>query len=283
MFFRTILALIFIFSPVLSQNKFEKIILPGMEYASGTRVQNAYRGISFIIPRDWKGAMPPDQRVFLMSSSIKPGMGIAIFQSAFSEEQIIQYLSQEQNLGDNIILKPVGKPKVSGNKITMEYTSMTNAGFALALRGKFNNTVVFLFTGPAKQKDYYLQILEKIQPTVVFLSPNPKKLKNAWTDALSGKMLKKVSVEDDARGYPTVMHLCAEGKTRIILPGDHVTIDSEPTLIDGLWEVETDGAQSFLVITPSKRKPVRARLNVMGSYVVLENGRYFLTSSNVCR
>jgi hypothetical protein len=283
MFFRIILFLIFISIPIYSQNKLEKIILPGMEYTAGTRIQNAYRGISFIIPRDWKGAMPPDQRVLLMSSDVKPGMGIAIFQSAFSEAQIIQYLSQSQNLGDNIILKPVGKPKVSGNKITMEYTSMTNAGFALALRGKFNNTVVFLFTGPVNQKDYYLQILEKIQPTVVFLRPDPSKLRGAWENALTGKMLKKVSVEDDAGDYPTVMHLCSEGKTRIIIPGDHVTIDSEPTLIDGFWEVETDGAQSYLVITPLKQKSVQARLNVMGSYVVLENGRYFLTSSNVCR
>jgi hypothetical protein len=227
--------------------------------------------------------MPPDQRVFLLSSNVKPGMGIAIFQSAFSEEQIVQYLGQSQNLGDNIILKPVGKPKVSGNKITMEYTSMTNAGYALALRGKYNNTVVFLFTGPAKQKNYYLQILEKIRPTVVFLSPNPKKLKNAWTDALTGKMLKKVSVEDDVGDYPTLMHLCAEGRTRIILPGDQLTINSEPALIEGFWEVETDAAQSYLVITPSKRKPVRARLNVMGSYVVLESGRYYLTNSSECR
>ena len=137
MFFRTILFLIIISIPIYSQNKMEQIILPGKEYGAGTRVQNAYRGVSFIIPRDWKGAMPPDQSVFLMSSKVKPGMGIAIFQSAFSEEQIIQYLSQSQNLGDNIILKPVGKPKVNGSKITMEYTSMTNAGFALALRGKF--------------------------------------------------------------------------------------------------------------------------------------------------
>jgi hypothetical protein len=47
--------------------------------------------------------------------------------------------------------------------------------------------------------------------------------------------------------------------------------------------VETDGAQSYLVITPVKQKAVRAQLNVIGSYVVLENGRYDLTSSNICR
>jgi hypothetical protein len=282
--FRKTALIVFIFSFVtFAQNQLEQVILPGKEYPAGTRVQNAYRGISFIIPRDWQGAMPPDQRVFLMNSPNKPGMGIAIFQSAFSEAEIIRYLSQSQNLGDNIILKPVGEPKVSGNDIRMEYTSMTNTGVALAIRGNFNNTVIFLFTGPANLKDYYRQLLDKIKPTVVFLSPDPSKLRKAWENALTGKMLKKVSVEDDAGNYPTLMHLCPDGKTRIVLPADHLTMESEPTLIDGFWKVETDDAQSYLVITPVKQKAVRARLNVIGSYVVLGNGRYYLTSSNICK
>jgi hypothetical protein len=79
------------------------------------------------------------------------------------------------------------------------------------------------------------------------------------------------------------MHLCPDGKTRIELPADHLTMESEPTLIDGFWKVETDGAQSYLVITPVKQKAVRAQLNVIGSYVVLENGRYYLSDSNMCR
>ena len=281
---RKIILFVFLFSlSSFSQNQLEQIILPGKEYPAGTRVQNAYRGISFIIPRDWQGAMPPDQRVFLMNSRNKPGMGIAIFQSAFSEAEIIRYLGQSQNLGDNIILKPVGEPKVSGTDIRMEYTSMTNTGVALAIRGQFNNTIILLFTGPADLKNYYRQLLDKIKPSVIFLSPDPSKLIKAWENALTGKMLKKVSVEDDAGNYPMLMHLCANGKTRMVLPADHLTLESEPALVDGFWKVETDNAQSYLVITPVKQKAVRAQLNVIGSYVVLENGRYYLTDSNLCR
>ena len=128
MYIKFFLILITLVMVGYAQKVSDQVIIPGREYMAGTRVQNAYRGVSFIIPRDWKGAMPPDQRIFLMSSDQKAGVGIAIFQSAVSEQEIVQYLKQSQNLGDNVILKPVGEPKIAGSKITMNYTSMTSEG-----------------------------------------------------------------------------------------------------------------------------------------------------------
>jgi hypothetical protein len=268
---------------VFAQNHSEQIILPGKEYRAGTRVQNAYRGVSFIIPRDWNGAMPPDQRVFLMSSHVKAGVGLAIFQSTVSEVDIIQYLKKSQNLGDNIILKPVGEPKVSGSQISMEYTSMTNSGYAVALSGPYKNTVLLLFAGPTKDKEYFKKLIDKMNSTVKFSVPDPSKLSAAWASALYGKMLKKVSMDDNEGAFPTVVHLCQEGKAQVSLPGDPSNIGSTPTLIDGTWKVNSEAAQALLVLTPSRGKTVRASLDVFGSYVILEGGRYFLTTSDVCK
>jgi len=268
---------------IFAQKYSDSTILPGKEYYAGVRVLNAYRGVSFIIPRDWKGAMPPDQRIFLMSSHVKAGVGLAIFQSGVSESDIVQYLKQTQNLGDNVILKPVGEPKVSGSQISMEYTSMTNSGYALALSGSYQNTVVFLFAGPAKEKEYFKKLMEKLQGSVIFSKPDPSKLSAAWIRALSGKMLKKVSADDSEGAFPTVVHLCQEGKAQITLPGDPTNIGSNPNLIDGSWEVNTQGAQAFLVLTPSRGKTVQASLDVFGSYVILDGGRYFLTASDMCK
>jgi hypothetical protein len=267
----------------LAQNNTDQIILPGKEFRAGARVQNAYRGVSFIIPRDWKGAMPPDQRVFLMSSHIKAGIGLAIFQSAVSKADIVQYLNQSQNLGDNVILKPVGEPKISGSQISMEYTSMTNSGYAVAQSGPYKNTVLLIFAGPSKDKEYFKKLVDKMNSTVKFSVPDPSKLGAAWTRALSGKMLKKVSVDDSEGAFPTVVHLCREGKAQASLPGDPTNIGSNPTLIDGTWKVVPEAAQSYLLFVPSRGKTVRASLDVFGNYVILEGGRYFLTTSDKCK
>lgn len=275
----------FILIPLVTfaQKSSEMVILPGEEYAAGTRVQNAYRGVSFIIPRDWRGAMPPDQRIFLMTSEQKAGVGLAIFQSSVSESDIIQYLKQSQNLGDNIILKPVGKPKINRSEITMEYTSMTSTGHALAKSGPFQNTIVFLFAGPVEDREYFLKVLQKMNTSVKFSKPDPGKLISAWTRALSGQMLKKVSVDDSQGIFPTVLHLCPEGKAQATLPEDPTNIGNQPTLVDGNWNVIADGAQSYLQFTPSRGKVVRASLDVFGNYVILQGGKYHLTRSDVCK
>ncbi|MCK5454765.1 MAG: hypothetical protein KAJ16_10405 [Calditrichia bacterium] len=283
MILKTLLLLFTCSITIFAQNNSDQIILPGKEYRAGTRIQNAYRGVSFIIPRDWKGAMPPDQRVFLMSSHVRAGVGLAIFQSAVSKADIVQYLKQSQNLGDNVILKPVGEPKINGTQISMEYTSMTNSGYALALKGPHKNTVVFLFAGLTKDKEYFKKLVEKLNSSVLFSIPDPSKLSAAWANALYGKMLKKVSVDDSEGAFPTVVHLCKEGKVQVSIPGKAIDLDSAPTLIDGTWKVKSEAAQAYLVLTPSRGKTVRASLDVFGSYVILQGGRYFLTTSDVCK
>ena len=282
MILKTLLLIAALSITVIAQNRTDQVILPGKEFRAGARVQNAYRGVSFIIPRDWKGAMPPDQRVFLMSSHVIAGIGMAIFQSAVSEAEIVQYLKKIQNLGENVILKPVGEPKINESQITMEYTSMTNSGYALARSGPYKNTILFLFAGPTKDKEYYKKLVDKLNSTVKFSVPNPSMLSTAWASALYGKMLKNVSVDDPTGSFPTVVHLCQDGKAQAVLTTERKNIDETPTLINGSWRVKSEGAQAYLVFTPSQGKTVRASLDVFGNYVILEGGRYFLTASDMC-
>jgi hypothetical protein len=283
MILKTVLLIVVLSITLIAQNSTDQVILPGKEFRAGARVQNAYRGVSFIIPRDWKGAMPPDQRVFLMSSHVKAGVGLAIFQSTVKQADIVQYLNQSQNLGDNIILKPVGEPKISRSQISMEYTSMTNSGYAVALSGPYKNTVLFLFAGPTKDKEYFKKLVDKMNSTVKFSVPDPSKLSAAWASALYGKMLKKVSVDDKEGEFPAVVHLCRDGKAQAILPTERKNIGETPTLIEGSWKVKSEGAQTSLVFTPSRGKTVKVSLDVFGSYVILEGGRYYLTASDLCQ
>lgn len=283
MYIRWLFILITYAFAVYPQNVSEQVILPGKEYMAGTRVQNAWRGVSFIVPRDWKGAMPPDQKVFLMSSDRKAGIGIAIFQSEVSEQAIISYLKQPQNLGDNIILKPVDEPRIDGSNVYMNYTGINGEGQALAINGPYRNTVLFLFAGPPDDKTYFQNVLKKLESSVIFSIPDPAKLEKAWIKGLSGKMLRKVSVDDSKGVFPTEVHLCTAGTAQYSLPVNPGEVNDKPAMRDGTWKIETSGAQVFLVLSPSGLKTVKASLDVFGSYVILQGGKYFLTASNICK
>lgn len=283
MYVRWFLILITFAFEVYTQNASEQVILPGKEYMAGTRIQNAWRGVSFIIPRDWKGAMPPDQGAFLMNSDRKAGIGIAIFQSEVSEPAIVSYLKQPQNLGDNIILKPVDEPRIDGSKIYMNYNSVNGKGRALAISGPYQNTVMFLYAGPSADTSYFQNLLEKLGSSVVFSHPDPARLGKAWERALSGKMLKKVSADDSDSSFPAVSHLCPGRAGHYTLQANLETGDDNPTPVGGTWKIETSGTEAFLVVYPSGQKPVKVSLDNFGNVVILQGRRYFLTASALCK
>jgi hypothetical protein len=265
------------------QNVSEQVILPGKEYTAGTRVLNTYQGVSFIIPRDWQGAMPPDQNILLMSSERKAGIGIAIYLSELSQQDVIQYLKQPQNLGDNIILKPAGEPHMEGSRFSMNYIGINGVGKALAISGAERNAVLLLFAGPATDTTYFQNLLKKLGNSVVFSKPDPTKLGRAWQKALGGKMLKKVIADDSEGSFPAVSHLCPGGAGHFASQDNFEKGDNDPTLVDGTWKIETSGTRAFLVVYPLGKKPIKVSLDSIGNTIILQGERYFLTSSDVCK
>jgi hypothetical protein len=282
-YLRSFLILITFFGALYAQKASELVILPGKEYMAGTRVLNAYCGISFIVPRDWKGAMPPDQNIFLMSSERKAGIGIAIYLGEVNQQDVIQYLRQPRNLGDNIILKPVGEPLMEGSRFSMNYTGINSVGKALAISGAEQNAVLLLFAGPAADTTYFQNLLKKLSNSVVFSNPDPTKLGKAWEKALSGKMLKKVTADDSEGSFPAVGHLCPGGAGHFALQANFEKGDNDPTLVDGTWKIETSGTRAFLVVYPLGQKPVKVSLDSFGNAIILQEERYFLTASDVCK
>ncbi len=264
------------FTVIQAQKPSPVIILAGKEYTAGTRLVSAGNGISFIVPRNWKGAMPPDQQVFLMSSDQHPGVGIAILQSNMDQQALINYLQQPQNLGDNVILKPLAKPVVRNSRISMSYTSMVNIGKAVALAGPDGNSVIFLFAGPVNQKTYYMSILDKLAYSVQFSGADLSYLSKAWSNALEGNKL-TISGPANEQAPAKIYHFCPKGRlvtTTGINSGNSGTVE-------GQWRVVIQNSQVLLVLEPPGSTAEQYLPAFSGNMLLLGKEKYFLQKSEL--
>src|SRR5690606_24757137 len=54
----------------------------GEQYASGTRVRSSADGLSFVIPEEWLGGLPPASAAVVLGPNPRPGLGLAITRAA---------------------------------------------------------------------------------------------------------------------------------------------------------------------------------------------------------
>lgn len=283
----------------ISQSTQSVTIIAGQEYEPGTRVGLPTTGVSFIIPRDWRGGMPPDQAVFILASHNKPGIGMAIMQTGMNQDNLIKFLSERQDLGDNIVLKPEGSPKITDSSIQMNYTHVFYTGKALAILGPHGNSVTFFFTGPTSEKEYYQTLLDKLIASVNFSKPEIDNLIKEWQKLLSGMMLKKLesySSNDADGGYAgyrseETVHLCSDGtytyssSTNFGVDGGGGAssgYDADSSHEQGKWQVVVMGNQAMLLLEASNGPQTHQRLAFDGERTFLDGNRVYRVKSDLC-
>lgn len=283
----------------ISQPSQSVTIIAGQEYEPGTRVGLPTTGVSFIIPRDWRGGMPPDQAVFILASHNKPGIGMVIMQTGMNQDNLIKFLSERQDLGDNIVLKPEGSPKITDSRIQMNYTHVFYTGKAFGILGPHQNSVTFFFTGPTSEKEYYQTLLDKLIASVNFSKPETGNLIEEWKKLLSGMMLKKLesySSNDADGGYAgysseETVHLCSDGtytyssSTNLGVDGGGGAssgYDTESSDEQGKWQVVVMGNQAMLLLEASNGPQTHQRLAFDGERTFLDGNRVYRVKSDLC-
>jgi hypothetical protein len=273
-------------------------IIAGKEYDPGTRVNLPTTGVSFIVPRDWRGGMPPDQAIFIMASQVKAGIGMAIMQSGMDQASLKKFLSGPQDLGDNVILQPQGSPKVTDSRITMEYIHPLYAGSAVGVVGTQGNSVVFFFAGPASEKIYYQVQLKKLASSAKFSKPTNTGLIEEWQQLLSGKMLKKMDSPysgDASGGYGAysseeTLHLCANGNYSYASSsslgvdggGGSSGYSGGSQGEQGKWKVVVMGNQVTLLLEASSGGQTHMSLAFDGERTFLNGDRAYRVKSDLC-
>ena len=264
---RHLLTLMFVVFLIQSLYTQGTIVRRGAEYDPGTRVSFPTVGVSFLVPRDWKGALEPQDPIFVMASDVKAGIGLAILQSGTDRPAIQKYLSTTQNLGDNIVLHPAGNIEPGSSQLSMNYTSNLYRGRASAIAGPHGNSIVFFFAGPAVEEKYYRTVLDKLVSFTSFYKPDPTLVTGEWQKSLAGITL-KISREDSAEiasGGISHIELCRDGKF-IMASGEETR--------SGQWSIEARPKEIVLILTESDSSTSRITLSTDGRSIFL-NGRRF--------
>lgn len=274
-------------------------IIAGREYEPGTRVILPTTGISFIIPRDWRGGMPPNQAVFILASHTRPGIGMAIMQTGMNQDNLIKFLSKQQDLGDNIVLQPEGSPKIIDSRIQMNYTHVFYTGKASGILGPHGNSVTFFFAGPTLEKEYYQTLLDKLIASVNFSKPETSNLIKEWQKLLAGMMLKKLesySNNDAGGGYDgqssdETLHLCSDGTytytshTNFGVDGGNGATSgygAKNSHEQGKWQVIVMGNQAVLLLEASNGSQTNQSLALDGERTFLDGNRVYRVKSDLC-
>ena len=141
----------------------------GPHYRSGTRIGSGTAGVSFVIPDGWQGAMPPGSETLFLESPQRPGIGLVAVFHHIAPQELEHHLNEPQVIDEGYVLHPVESAKRSGDRITVTYHSGEHTGRALALFGPSQNGVLYLFTGPKPQAEYYGDIVEQMAASTEFL------------------------------------------------------------------------------------------------------------------
>ena len=272
---RVIFILLIAWQMILAQGE---IVQTGKQYDPGTRIYFPSYGISFVIPRDWKGGVAAEQAIFFMASDTRPGIGLAIFKTSSNEKDLENYLQAVQNLGDNIILQPEGKIQVKESELSSDYSSSLYRGRAIAKRGSHGHSVIFFFAGPAAQEKYYTSVVEKISALASFSKPNPSRIIDYWQNMLRGMMLEMLDTTADSsnsRNESKIsfreIHLCKDGSYRS--GGQKV----------GKWQIEVAGLRSQIVLQQANQQTSTYSLGIAGNKVSLKGVHFKIQKSTECK
>ncbi|HEX2139819.1 MAG TPA: hypothetical protein VHG33_08920 [Woeseiaceae bacterium] len=286
--------------PALGQAGGAAQLETGRQYAAGTRVESPADGVSFVIPEEWLGGLPPGSAAFVFGSNSRAGLGLVIMRPATSWQEIEQFLNQPQDLGHGVVLYPSSAGQRTGRGYEISLANATYAGHAIGRLGRNGNGVVVFFGGPAGEHDYYARLTAGTAASVAFAPPRQSVATDQWRAYLAGMMLKRQSSYYSGGGADgsyvggstsESLHLCRDG-TYAYLSSSSVAADagggtSGYSAGDGAergqWSVETIGDRAVLNLRSTGGEASQHSLQVQGNETYVDGERVYRVQSDRCR
>jgi hypothetical protein len=130
----------------------------GQQYSGGTRVNFPSIGVSFVVPDEWIGQIPPGAEAFVMGSHIRQGLIIAMSHRASQLDQLAQEFQQPVPLDQGVVLHLQQPAQVSDPQLSALISvsdGLNNLpGYLVALARDGGGGVVFAGFGP-EPLEYY--------------------------------------------------------------------------------------------------------------------------------
>lgn len=191
------------------------------QYSGGTRVRSSALGISYLIPDGWIGIVA-DQMSFAMSSSDRQGLLLVRAQVGASQDDILSYLGTAQDLGNGVVIQPLGQAQIIGRELHQRYQVGTFSGQAVSVYGDHDNAVIFFAVGPVSDDAYYARLLGNLADSVQFSQAEALETLQQWNVNLAGKKLYLFDYQAPSIAFApgqgadytreATWHLCSDGR-----------------------------------------------------------------------
>lgn len=272
----------------------------GQQYESGARIESTADGVSFVIPEEWLGGLPPGAVGIILGSHTRAGIGTIIMRASANWEQIEQFLNQPQEVGEGVVLTPTSSGQRTERGYEIGLANPLYAGHAIGRLGEEGNGIIVFFGGPAEQLDYYVQLATRTADSVAFAAPRASPALDQWRSHLAGRMLKRMSSYYSGgsgdgsyigSSSSQTLHLCSDASYAFFssssLAADggggvsgHSSGGGEEY---GQWSVEVVGDRVLLTLYPQDGGVSQQVLTVQGEWTYLDGQRVYRVSSDRCR
>ena len=271
----------------------------GRQYTGGTRVESVTDGVSFVIPEEWLGGMPPDAAAFVLGSNTRQGLGMVIMRPATNWQEIEQFLGQPQDLGEGVVLSPSSPGRRTERGYEISLANHLYAGYAIGRIGGQGNGVIVFFGGPAGERDDFVQLAARTADSVVFAAPSESAMAQQWRAHLAGMMLRRSSsyysggTDGSYVGSSSSqsLHLCSDGSYAYLsrssvaadAGGGTSGYNSGDGAQHGQWSVEMIGARALLSLRSTDGESSQHSLQLQGEYTYVDGERALRVQSDRCR
>lgn len=263
---------------------------PDKEYSGETRVGSTELGISFVIPADWGGGVPPGAEVILLGSNVHPGMVIVTADGAMTVEKAKAMLAEPLVLDAATTLQPAGAPQVDGSRFGQRFTGQANGkpvvGRAVGMVTAKGTGILFVALGPEPEKAKLSALADQLLASVEEVAaPAPGATPSGGIAAqLRGKKLYYLktsgSFSDKASTY-----LCSDGtalwsshSTAMSTGGGGTLSYAGNAEARGRWSV----SGYALTLQWESGEVERFQLSDGGGYLRVDASNYWLQDQDVC-
>lgn len=271
----------------------------GRQYGAGTRVESGADGISFVVPDEWLGGLPPGAAAFMFGSNTRAGVGLVVMRAATSWQEIEQFLNQPQDLGDGVVLYPSSPGRRTERGYEIDLGNAMYAGHAIGRLGPSGNGLVVFFGGPAAEHRYYTDLASRTAASVAFAAPRASGGLQQWRDYLAGMMLRRLDsyysggLNGSYVGGSSseTLHLCSDG-TYAYFSSSSVAADGGLGTTGyaggnagdlGQWRVEAVGDRVLLTLHSRSGEVSQHALRVQGESTFVDDERAYRVRSDRCR
>lgn len=283
----------------------------GQPYSPGTRVNFPDLGVSFAIPNEWVGQIPPEAEAFVLGSNTRAGLIIAVSHQATQTDELVANLQQPIPLDQGVVLNLQEQPEVNGsqvNALVAVSDGINNfSGYLTAVVRNSGPGVIFVGFGP-EPVEYYQGLVGELASTLLDTevktagsstnagSSGPSTSSTEvqeWDVFLRGKKLTYMSSyssnSSGGGGFSSQReyYLCRDGlfqygDSSSISGGDFgsFTGGNPSSSGQGTWEIISEGSAIGIRFNWSDGTTGMSRLEFYDNKTYLDGDRYFVTDDN---